>query len=46
MGRRKMREWIQINRNNSEDYLKDQDIFDASVGFVSSIAKINLKKEK
>ena len=46
MGRRKMREWIQINRNNSEDYLKDQGIFDASVEFVSSIAKINLRKRK
>ena len=43
---RKMREWIQINRNNSEDYLKDKDIFDASVEFVSSIAKTNLKKRK
>ena len=46
MGRRKMREWIQINRNNSEDYLKDQGIFDASVEFVSSIAKTNLRKRK
>ena len=42
---RKMREWIQINRNKSEDYLKDQDIFDASIEFVSSIAGINLKKK-
>lgn len=43
---RKMREWIQINRNNSEDYLKDKGIFDASVEFVSSIAKTNLRKKK
>ncbi|MGZ7109162.1 MAG: hypothetical protein ACXVHW_09355, partial [Methanobacterium sp.] len=24
LGRRKMREWIQINREKSEDYLKDE----------------------
>jgi len=43
---RKMREWILINREKSEDYLKDQDIFDASIEFVSSIAGINLTKKK
>ncbi len=41
---RKMREWILIIRKNSEDYLKDQDIFEESIKFVSSIAGINLKK--
>ena len=41
----KMREWILINRDNSEDYLKDQDIFEASIEFVSSIAGINIKKK-
>ena len=45
MGRRKMKEWIQINRNNSKDYLKDKEIFDASIEFVSSIAELNLKKK-
>ena len=45
LGRRKMREWIQINRNHSRDYLKDQEIFDASVEFVLSLANINLKKK-
>ena len=40
---RKMREWILINRNNSEDYLKDKDIFDASIEYVSKIAGLNLK---
>lgn len=41
---RKMREWILIIREKSEDYLKDQDIFEASIEYVSSIAGINLKK--
>ena len=41
---RKMKEWILIIRKNSEDYLKDQDIFEASIKFVSSLAGINLKK--
>ena len=43
---RKMREWIHINRQNSKDYLKDKDIFDASIKFVSSIARSNTKKRK
>ncbi|KYK23799.1 hypothetical protein AYK24_00775 [Thermoplasmatales archaeon SG8-52-4] len=42
---RKMREWIQINRNKSEDYLKDKDIFEKSVEYVASLANINLKKK-
>jgi hypothetical protein len=42
---RKMREWILINREKSEDYLKDKQIFDASIEFVSKIAGLNLKKE-
>ena len=37
--RAKMREWIQINRENSVDYLKDQEIFDISVKFVSELDK-------
>ena len=40
MGKAKMREWIQINRENSNDHLKDEDIFISSVEFVSSISKI------
>jgi hypothetical protein len=39
LGRAKMREWIQINRKNSVDYLKDQEIFDISVKFVSKLDK-------
>lgn len=38
LGRRKMREWIQINRDNSEDYLKYKEIFDISIEFVLSLA--------
>ena len=41
---RKMREWVQINRENSEDYLEDQEIFDASIEFVSSITETKKKK--
>ena len=40
-----MREWVQINRKKSEDYLKDQDIFEKSIEYVASLAKINLKKK-
>ncbi len=36
---RTMRAWIRINREISEDYMKDRDIFDASIEFVSSLAK-------
>lgn len=37
MGRAKMREWIQINRENPEDFLKDIDIFKTSMDFVASL---------
>ncbi len=39
LGRAKMREWIQINRERSVDYLKDQEIFNDSIKFVSSLGK-------
>ena len=39
MGRRKMKEWIQINRDVPEDYLKDRDIFEKSLSYVGSIRK-------
>lgn len=43
LGRRKMRRWIYINRERSEDYLKDQFIFESSVRFVSSLgAKVRV----
>ncbi|MGC9517051.1 MAG: hypothetical protein ACP5C3_05045 [Methanomicrobiales archaeon] len=38
MGRTKMREWIQINREESEDYLKVKELFDMSIQFVSNLA--------
>lgn len=41
---RKMREWILINRNKSEDYLKDLYIFQSSIEFVASLANIKLNK--
>jgi len=33
----KMREWIQINRDNPEDFLKDTEIFKNSIDFVASL---------
>jgi hypothetical protein len=42
---RKMREWILINRDKSEDYLNYKDIFEKSVEYVASLANIELKKE-
>jgi hypothetical protein len=37
LGRPKMKEWIQINRANPEDYLKDVEIFETAVRFVASL---------
>ena len=34
MGRRKMREWVQINLSHSEDYRKYQAVFDESIHHV------------
>ena len=42
---RKMREWILINREKSEDYLKDKEIFEKSLEYVASLANIELKKK-
>ena len=41
---RKMREWILIVRKNSQDYIKDKDIFNESIEYVSTLARQNLKK--
>ncbi len=43
MGRAKMREWIQINRQNHNDYLKDKDLFKASIDYVSKAKKMKIK---
>jgi len=37
MGRARMKEWIQINRENPADYLKDVEIFETSMIFVESL---------
>ena len=42
---RKMREWILIIRKKSEEYLKDQDIFDESIKYVASLANFELDKK-
>jgi hypothetical protein len=39
MGRRPMKEWIQINRERSEDYRKDRELFKISIDYVSSVTK-------
>ncbi len=39
LGRPKMREWIKINRENPEDYLKDTGIFETSMNFVASLGQ-------
>ena len=41
----KMREWVQINREKSEDYLKDKEIFNESIKYVASIVGIKLEKK-
>lgn len=46
LGRKKMREWIQINHSNSADYEKEQEIFDASITYVASLAGIEIKKKQ
>ncbi len=43
---RKMKEWILIIRDNSEDYINDRYIFEESIQYVSSIAGLNIKKKK
>jgi len=35
-GRKSTREWVQINHENSADYAKDLEIFQASIAFVRS----------
>ena len=45
LGRKKMKQWIQINRKNSEDFIEDKDIFDISVEFVASLAGIKLQRK-
>jgi len=39
MGRKPMKEWIQVNRERPEDYRKEQDILKISIGYVSLAIK-------
>jgi len=38
-GRKPMKEWIQINRERSEDYHRDQEILNIPIDFVSPSLK-------
>jgi TfoX N-terminal domain len=39
LGKPKMKEWVQINRQRSEDYRNDLEIFQLSVEFVGNLTK-------
>jgi len=39
LGRRKMREWIQINHMDPKDYFLDQSIFEASVTYLRALTE-------
>ena len=39
LGKSWMREWVQINHGDSEDYRKEMEVFRASVTFVGSLSK-------
>jgi len=39
LGRRKMKEWIQINRKDPNEFLKDIEIFNESVSYVAALEK-------
>jgi hypothetical protein len=41
MGRAKMKQWIQINRQNPNDYLNDKEIFKVSIDYVLKSVKQN-----
>lgn len=42
---RKMREWILIIRKNSDDYLKDREIFEESIDYVFSLTQQSNQKK-
>ncbi len=46
LGRPKMKEWIQINREKSEEYRKDKEIFDISIEFVRALSDKKKKRVK
>jgi hypothetical protein len=37
-GKAKMKEWIQINRENPKEYLQDMELFQSSINFVISLS--------
>lgn len=39
MGRRRMRQWVQITLENSEDYRRYQAVFEESIRYVASLAE-------
>ena len=39
MGRKIMKEWVQLNRESSEDYLNDIELFEESISFVASLGQ-------
>ena len=38
LGRPKMKEWIQINRENPEHYLRDRKVFEISINYVALLS--------
>lgn len=36
-GRRKMREWVQINLDNSQDFIQYQTVFEDSINYVFTL---------
>ena len=46
LGRRVMKEWIQINHTNSQKYTEDTKLFDTSIEYVSTLAQMKVKKTK
>jgi len=46
LGRKKMREWVQINRENSEYYVKDKEILFEALEYVASTAGIQLDSKQ
>jgi hypothetical protein len=46
LGRRRMREWIQIEKDRSMDYSNDSDIFFASIEYVASLQHIDFHKDE
>jgi len=46
LGKPRMREWIQINREKSADYQRDLDIFQGSIDFVRRLSGVTTRKNR